>query len=381
MPRILIDNTPPSYVFQDGNNLTDGMASLAQALVQAPIAAAGVRRQVQQDEMANLWRSQAQERQQRQDQLQQLWHDEAGMRQDHLDALNNSRYNEAQRRQAELDAMTKTRFQQEQDRGNIADFEHGVRLPDSPELETPMTDRQRLEWAAVKRGEDNRKMAELFAQGKIDAATGKGTKVERPTAATLKAAHELADAEALNRGVVEYDEMGKRVIKDPKIWNLILRESYALHGVHVPESWNPAAVPAAGPAGGGAMPEGGAVDPSQIAALFGSPGGAPVAPGTTSQLIQAARDLPSQPPAEIPGLDFVPRGSMPLERIATANDQSQPIQPAQIRAAATRHQRAKALRDLQSKGQTPALIAAYATKWQLTPDQARAALQAHGVLP
>lgn len=228
MPRMLIDNTPPTFVFQDGNQLTDGMANFGRALVQAPLAAAQIRQDQQQQALANTWRQAEIDRQTRMDDLNRVWHDQGQQRMAEQDAIN-------RKRQAEQDALARAGL--------------GLSVDGRPDLQ-PLVDeanQTRNFNQAYRQAVTSEAEARAFAMsplGKIvgslfggGAKAGAAGNSNRPNAATLRAAHELADAEARRRGVVEDDEMGKRKVKDPAGWNTILKQSYDLHGIQVPQVW------------------------------------------------------------------------------------------------------------------------------------------------
>lgn len=65
---------------------------------------------------------------------------------------------------------------------------------------------------------------------------GNGTHGGKPTAANLKAVHELAASEAVANGAAHYDEnSGKLIVDDAQAYNEILQGSYNAHGVSIPQ--------------------------------------------------------------------------------------------------------------------------------------------------
>jgi hypothetical protein len=77
MPAIMVDNTPASFRFKDGNPLSDGMASFAASIANAGPAAAQVRRQREQDSVAAAFQQAQGARADRALDLQSLWHQQA----------------------------------------------------------------------------------------------------------------------------------------------------------------------------------------------------------------------------------------------------------------------------------------------------------------
>lgn len=63
MPRILIDNSTPQFVFDDSSRLSDGMAKLFSDIVQTPGQVAQVRQQQERDAMAAAWKQREWDRQ------------------------------------------------------------------------------------------------------------------------------------------------------------------------------------------------------------------------------------------------------------------------------------------------------------------------------
>lgn len=87
MPSITVDNSAPHYVFDDSSRLSDGVASFAQALIQAPQQAAAIRRQRQADQLAERFRQSQMDRGDRAQQLQEQWHQEANQQHEQDKAL------------------------------------------------------------------------------------------------------------------------------------------------------------------------------------------------------------------------------------------------------------------------------------------------------
>lgn len=73
MPDIFVDNRPPSLVFDDTNRVSDAGMNFANAMMQAPAAAARIRQQQAQMQLANLWHQQEEDRKDRAEQAQSLW--------------------------------------------------------------------------------------------------------------------------------------------------------------------------------------------------------------------------------------------------------------------------------------------------------------------
>ena len=74
MPNILIDNTPHQFQFRDGNQLSEGMANFANALIQAPLAAERIRQAKEQQDLAELWRQREYENRLQQQTQAAKWH-------------------------------------------------------------------------------------------------------------------------------------------------------------------------------------------------------------------------------------------------------------------------------------------------------------------
>ena len=235
MPRILIDNTPPEYVFQDGNQLTDGMANFSRALIQAPLAVAQIRKQQDQQDLSNVWRQSEMDRQQRLDDQASLWHQQSMDRQDNQDAIAHAGLGIDVPNHPELAPITadaiKTRGFNQQKTQSAAEEQ-------AAQAELNKAHAAYFQQEALQKSPIGQAISKLFGLPGYVGKGSSGSGAEKPTAATLKAAHELADSEAQRRGVVQFDELGKRQVKDPTAWNTILRESYALHGIQVPDGWN-----------------------------------------------------------------------------------------------------------------------------------------------
>jgi hypothetical protein len=56
MPRIVIDNTVPQFVFDDSSRLSDGKAKLFSDLVRTPVEVAALRQQQERQQLEDLWR-------------------------------------------------------------------------------------------------------------------------------------------------------------------------------------------------------------------------------------------------------------------------------------------------------------------------------------
>ena len=83
---LTFDNRPRVAQFLDGGPITDGMANLGAALLNAGPAAAQIRHQNQLESLQQLWHDQERQRQTQQDAMAQLWHDQGMQRQDRQDA-------------------------------------------------------------------------------------------------------------------------------------------------------------------------------------------------------------------------------------------------------------------------------------------------------
>jgi hypothetical protein len=74
MPRILIDNTPTTAVFDDSNRLSDAMANFGRALVESPAIAAKIRQEREDRDYARAIQEAAGERADNAQRLQEAWH-------------------------------------------------------------------------------------------------------------------------------------------------------------------------------------------------------------------------------------------------------------------------------------------------------------------
>jgi hypothetical protein len=78
MPRIVIDNTSPQFVFDDSSKLSDGVAQLFNSLVRTPVDLANIRQQQESAAAARNFQQQQWQHTLDQDQANQQWRQQQG---------------------------------------------------------------------------------------------------------------------------------------------------------------------------------------------------------------------------------------------------------------------------------------------------------------
>lgn len=265
---LVFDNRPPVAQFIDGNPLTDGIANFGAAILNAGPAAAQIRQQREQQDMANAWRQQQDDRQARQDQLAQLWHDQGMQR---------------QTRQDELAA---------------AGLDRQNRLTDA-QIANMKADnaRQTMEMWGTGINEGAKRLIDVWKQMSGGGAGHKGGQAPAMSPTELKDRQMMADRELDAHGITIYEDDGMggksvRKIAPGKKWD-DLHAIYQKWGLPVPSMEKPPVAPVT-PA-----PEQAPVTNPMLRQMFGQ--GQPKRQKLMSDVLKAGLD-PRNPP---PGVEII----------------------------------------------------------------------------
>ncbi len=166
MPRIIVDTRQPMVDFQSGNVLSDSLYKFGSDIARAPLAAAEIRRQNEQDAVAQGFRDRQEQRSVDQDAMRNAWHTDEMAHRTMLD-----------KRQAGLD-------QQSRQRQHLLDVRAGLAEPawdGAPMGPPPPSAQHELDLAELAKGD--RTLAELMRKAQIEhlqRPTGKNAPGTRP---------------------------------------------------------------------------------------------------------------------------------------------------------------------------------------------------------